>query len=45
MIAGGRSKIPRFLTSANSEELGREEGAAPYDAGEGPAGVRLEAVE
>ena len=27
------------------EELGREEGSAPYDAGEGPAGLRLEAVE
>jgi Recombinase zinc beta ribbon domain len=27
------------------EELGREEGAASYDAGEGPPGLRLEAVE
>ena len=27
------------------EGLGREEGAAPYDAGEGPSGLRLEAVE
>jgi hypothetical protein len=27
------------------EELGREEIAAPYDAGEGSAGLRLEAVE
>jgi RNA-directed DNA polymerase len=27
------------------EELGREEGTAPHDAGEGPTGLRLEAVE
>src|ERR671919_400959 len=27
------------------EGLGREEGAAPHDAGEGPPGLRLEAVE
>ena len=27
------------------EGLGREEGAAPHDAGEGPSGLRLEAVE
>jgi hypothetical protein len=27
------------------EGVGREEGAAPFDAGEGPSGLRLEAVE
>ena len=48
MLKRGEVDVAYLLDAPQArvrEGVGREEGAAPFDAGEGPSGLRLEAVE